>query len=342
MLKLLFISLLISYPFCNLEIFEDTDTVIPCPTCQEIDLTEFKQSQRQNSLLVENLTQPEIDTNVVALRFEKYKNWFPLGSKKQTLCGKASHFNTHKLARENDHNLRIIPHLSIEYLMTKALHRKPKNKDWHSCEDGKDNCMEAEITPPAEFVENDGHTYFEELLNCHTCVYGAWVTERIHNHRPEIHPTETLWFKDKNSWKIFLFQDESRRFDKKNRFKLIDKKKGKKKDILPWVLDTLSVDVKFFFTLEEKETTKEFKFKVLEAPQHIKDNWKDKTHLVKLYNKNSEIEVEQIGENPLINISDVKVCEDNGVKKGYIQFQTQTYRKHTKRGYLILEIEDVK
>ncbi len=341
--------LLVSYVFGTIKLFGQKDGVIHCSGCQEIEVVDFEQAQLQLSLQVNNLQQPSIDPNVAALRFMRllgYRNWVPLGAKKQTLCGTVAHYNIHKLGREKDHNFQIIPHKPFKYLMEKALPRKQKDLgegilNWHDCYDGEDNCMESEVTPSEEFVENNGSAYFESLWNCDICAYGAWVSERLHNHRPEIHPGEIVWFKEDEAWKIFLFQDESRRFHKKRRFKRIDRKKSKKRDIVPWVTDTLTAEVRLYFSLEETETVKALQFEILEAPQHIIDDWKGKTHLIKLHNKGASIKVEQIGASPLISINNVKVCDDNGIKKGYIQFVTETYQQNGKQGYLLLEVKEI-
>lgn len=351
--KVLLLLLLLSYIFGDSEIFGQRDTLVQCSTCQEIDLVEFEQAQLQMSLNVNNPKQPKIDSNIAALRFKPYKgyrNWFPMAAEKQTLCGIVAFHNIHKLGRENDYNFRIIPDSSFNYLMEQALSRKQKENgegmgNWHDCYDGKDNCMESEVTPPAEFIDNDGSAYFDSFLNCDICVYGGWVTERLHNHRPEIHPGEVFWFKEENSWKILLFQDESRRFDKEDRFKVIDRSKETKENIVPWVLDTLTAEVKIFFTFEENETVKGFQFETLEAPKHIsggiKDDWKGKTHLVQLYNEESAIRVEHRGDTPLVNIIRIKACDENGVKKGYIQFDTQTFKQGENQGYLLLEVKEI-
>src|SRR5262249_23926849 len=75
---------------------------------------------------------------------------------------------------------------------------------------GNNNCVHAEINPPANFdIRSAFEAQFDHLedgdLSMHVfnspavgkdvCVYGPWVTDGNHGHRPEIHPAELIWWR---------------------------------------------------------------------------------------------------------------------------------------------------
>jgi hypothetical protein len=67
-------------------------------------------------------------------------------------------------------------------------------------------------------TEPDFHS---PLLDQNVCVYGPWVAEVLHFHRPEIHPTEAIWWRHPASgdaakgmtWEALSLLDASGRFD---------------------------------------------------------------------------------------------------------------------------------
>jgi len=158
-------------------------------------------------------------------------NWLPLSGYKETLCGELHHFNVYDgSGAEMDWNHFIIPSTGFEYLITDALPYKGGsgvwcvNDNWHDC-DGTDNCMEGELTPDQTFYENPWFPKSigdSNLEGREICVYGPWIRECVHGHRPEIHPAELTWWKEKwgdaDLYWLMALQDDSNRFDDKNEF----------------------------------------------------------------------------------------------------------------------------
>jgi hypothetical protein len=88
-------------------------------------------------------------------------------------------------------------------------------KGWHSkseapegrCRPGTGTAclIEAEITPPESlreraaangaFPKKEGSRLDGKKL----CVYGPWVAEAVHFHRPEIHPSEAVWWEEQSA-----------------------------------------------------------------------------------------------------------------------------------------------
>lgn len=135
-------------------------------------------------------------------------NWFPLSGRKETLCGRLDHFNYYippwiAFSHELDWNNYMIPDNAHSWLID-----QPKNvylkagidlSEWHTC--GDNDCMEAEITPTGSFVNPPENFWFPKYLDdsplegMNICTYGAWVGDGSHNYRPEIHPSEMIWWK---------------------------------------------------------------------------------------------------------------------------------------------------
>lgn len=160
-----------------------------------------------------------------ARKFILYNNWYPLDVVKQTVCGTLSRYGFYNgLGKEADWNLFLIPSEQFGPLFeaarahahTGAPQDCPKNS-------GLDNCLEAEITPDSGFLEN---SYFPpqkeptpqpKQVGNPICAYGPWVGEKLHGFRPEIHPSEVVWWREVvgpgTEHFFLLVQDASGRFD---------------------------------------------------------------------------------------------------------------------------------
>jgi hypothetical protein len=157
--------------------------------------------------------------------------WKPINGKKMCLCGLFDTFsiydgtvfnNSHP--DEYDWNIDIIPTASFEYIKANKIINK----------------VGAEITPDESLWENiwfpnririiEGSTneldldiYYEQpnpiAFKRHICVYGPWVYDMNHTAKPEIHPSENIWWKvinlkDKiDTIYIFGIQDDSGRYE---------------------------------------------------------------------------------------------------------------------------------
>ncbi|RPD48990.1 FG-GAP repeat domain-containing protein [Paracnuella aquatica] len=144
-------------------------------------------------------------------------NWHPLRVPKQIMVGTINRFGVHNWGTESDWNIHISPSPDFESLITTALERIYANTDeWSRTADGR-YTIEAEITPPTYGRNNPWFNNINEqtyLLNKQVGVYGSFVAERLHGYRPEIHPSEQLWWKENdNTTVLLLVADASFRFD---------------------------------------------------------------------------------------------------------------------------------
>src|SRR5437660_3134907 len=75
------------------------------------------------------------------------------------------------------------------------------------CNDTPAHCLEMEITPGKEAYQN----YFFDKADLNAsgaksalegqtlCFYGPWVNDEVHGTHPEIHPSELLWWQEKDN-----------------------------------------------------------------------------------------------------------------------------------------------
>ena len=323
-----------------------------CFPCSNEELQRFEKANSQLQLLVHTPNRETINPNLAAVRFTRafaYKNWFPLAAEKQTLCGLIGHFNVHKAitSKERDHNFRIIPKKGFEYLLNEAEQFKENDKDglgnWHDCNGGINNCMESEITPSMEFRAQNGEEYFQLGVDHEVCAYGPWVRERLHNHRPEIHPAETIWYNVENSLRIMIFQDASMRYNKSNRFAYLNKLMRKSEPKEPkqvWVEDTLKVIFSLYFEFEnESNDTLSYNFKTKAVSKHLDQVFKKDNTEISLILKNGQAELDYNLEGLGVDFKELVFCEEGGEKKGLLTFETTIFRVRKEYGYLVLDVE---
>ena len=160
-------------------------------------------------------------------------NWYPHDGYRHTLCGVLDHYGSHKAPwisgeDEFDWNLFMLPSSPFAYTITDSAVCPLDGgvggfglncDEWIRC--GTRTCIEAEATPPAGFMDN---TWFplgggeSPLVGRGLCVNGPWVGEWLHGLRPEIHPSEMLWWRDREFTYLLMVQDDSSRFDKRSHF----------------------------------------------------------------------------------------------------------------------------
>ncbi len=144
-------------------------------------------------------------------------NWHPLRVPKQIMVGTIDRFGVHDWGTESDWNTHIVPAAGFEDFITTALGRLYADTDeWSKTADGRFT-IEAEITPP-KYARNtpwfNNITGKSSLINKQVGVYGPFVAERLHGYRPEIHPSEQIWWKEnENTTVLLLAADASFRFD---------------------------------------------------------------------------------------------------------------------------------
>lgn len=151
------------------------------------------------------------------------QNWYPLDGFKHTLCGTLHRFNFYDgWGDEADWNNFIMPSPQFAFLLEDARAIASPG-DIHDCA-GDGDCMEAEVTPDEHFYDNpwfDKSTGSSPLEGNGLCTYGAWVREEAHGDRPEIHPSELLWWRERvdvGPFFLMLVQDDSNRFDRNENY----------------------------------------------------------------------------------------------------------------------------
>ena len=166
------------------------------------------------------------------------RNWYPLDIYKKTLCGVLHHFsfyNPWSSGDEADWNNFFIPAAPYAYLiedvrpLMEVVFLNNQFLDvWHDCavQNGpsQNNCLEAELTPDEHFYESpwfNARTEVSPLEGRGVCTYGPWVFEEAHGNRPEIHPSELYWWRERvdlGPFFLMVLQDDSNRFDNKEHF----------------------------------------------------------------------------------------------------------------------------
>lgn len=173
-------------------------------------------------------------------------HWTPIDGTKRILCGKLHDFKifdpkknwAEETAEEMDWNLYIIP---TDY--HKNAIDLADGEPTHDC-DGTNDCMEGEVSPDEERyytewfpkINNDKRQNPPSPLEGKLiCMYGPWVGDGGHDNRPEIHPSELIWWRStesltsvelrdegtvrggEGSYYLMVVQDDSNRYDKEFR-----------------------------------------------------------------------------------------------------------------------------
>ncbi len=223
-----------------------------CPTCSSTDIAEFTEINTKylgvkgynpsrpstyNLIGANKSAGKSIDEGLLDFGFNIIsplwgKNWYPIRTQKQILVGKVSSFGIHPSGDENDWNINILPNSGFENFIAEALEFKMNNwytllplfseqDNWGTTTDGKFT-IEAEITPRKNEFNNHWFNNVQKktyLLNKIIGLYGPFVSEEAHGRRPEIHPSEQIWWKeDDNKTMILLVADASNRFDNNSDF----------------------------------------------------------------------------------------------------------------------------
>ncbi|MEZ5039320.1 MAG: hypothetical protein R2828_05495 [Saprospiraceae bacterium] len=172
----------------------------------------------------------------------KYNNWYPIDRKKHTCCGNLHGFqNFDGPGDEMDWNFYIAPRDEFLYLINDVIKFRDSDDEWHKNKVNGGYLLEGEITPDQTLYDNlffpkrgkvkvQRNITVESIITTpelsfvqqrnEICIYGAWVRERIHNNRPEIHPCEMIWWQQGNNHYIMFIQDDSNRFDDESDFDL--------------------------------------------------------------------------------------------------------------------------
>ncbi len=203
-------------------------------------------------------------------------NWIPLSYKKQVCCGKLENFKTYDgFGDEMDWNFFVLPNDEFSFLITDALPYKKETRlmsssGWHKNKRGQYQ-LEAEITPDQSLYDNP---FFPKkgskkvgdpdvvLEGKEVCFYGPWVREWNHHYRPEIHPSEMIWWRLNGGYYMMLIQDDSNRFDSKDDFDLDGLLPNNWK---PWAEPPLTAQFKIAFEVNPSVSGLPYKMHISEV-----------------------------------------------------------------------------
>ncbi len=208
-------------------------------------------------------------------------NWFPLLPQKVTICGKFDHFNTHHSTasgEEKDWNIFVKPDSNFSFITQLAeLYKNinlfkwdKKGGTWKMSKSGE-TLVEGEITPFSTSnnesilgfpIKNHENAKVNDYLGTTICLYGPPVREYVHNNRPEIHPSEIIWWKKDTVLRVIALQDASSRFNEKKHYRL-NKNKNYNGLWHPWSEAVSQFELLIPFSLE-KNAKEELLFKFYE------------------------------------------------------------------------------
>lgn len=159
-------------------------------------------------------------------------DWTPKDILKQTVCGTLDHAGFfHTITAEYDWDNYIDPwHIDRYGIFAEHPNAQPcQRHPTHTC-------ISAEVTPPAKLRRNNQwwnwDTQSSALIGRSVCVYGPWVGDGGHGDRPEIHPSEVIWWREKEldglldkdadrvPFYILLVQDASARYAHRSQYVL--------------------------------------------------------------------------------------------------------------------------
>lgn len=149
-----------------------------------------------------------------------FPNWYPVDGYKHTLCGRVHHFEVYDgFYQEMDFNHFIRPDADHSYILDDVF-----TESAHDCAPGSNNCVETEVTPDQALYDNPyfNRDWTSALTGRDACVFGPWVTEFSHGDRPEIHPSEQIWWRSEEDVlgvptdvrRMAVVQDRSERFSR--------------------------------------------------------------------------------------------------------------------------------
>ncbi|MFK7923078.1 MAG: hypothetical protein AB8H47_14035 [Bacteroidia bacterium] len=280
-----------------------------------------------------------------AERYVNINNWRPLSSFKKTLRGRLHHFNVYDgMGDEMDWNNFVIPAPEFQNLIDEALPYKGgagfwcRDDGWHDC-DGTDDCLEAEITPDQRFYQNPWFPKSPDdspLEGKDICFYGPWVRECFHGHRPEIHPSELIWWRDKwgdaDLFWLMAMLDDSNRFDENNEFD--NGGQSFPSSWRPWAKPPLTARFRIPFEVSTSAFGSRMNFSIGESfahnivtqedPSIRKDADDGKVHVLEYEGRELVTVTELQSNDSHIGVQFVDLCRTSNNKlKGFVQILTR-------------------
>ncbi|WP_430408466.1 FG-GAP repeat domain-containing protein [Kordia sp.] len=267
------------------------------------------------------------------------RNWYPIRGTREILCGTLESygvtegvFDNIRGAREFDWNININPNPIFERLIDEVRpYRERSDNEWKTC--NGEPCMEAEVTPPTAL--NDFHYFMTEedrtfLIEGEQqiCVYGPWVREEVHGNRPEIHPSELLWWENANGSKVMVIvKDASNRFGESNNFK------DKPEIFIPWASGPMVKQFKIAFSVEVGAETEQYTLDI--GRKHLANTFKNES-ISKDVLAGRRYGLEKNGQIPILVIESVKADRYLGVTFDSVCYNAETNRL---QGYILVKAQ---
>jgi len=277
-----------------------------------------------------------------ARKFVFLNNWYPLDVVKQTVCGDLFRYDFYDgLGKEADWNNFVVPSASFTRLLNDAR-AYAKQGAVRDC-GAPHNCFEAEITPQQNFLEN---TYFPPRRGASSprvgqpiCLYGPWVAEKLHGDRPEIHPSEVVWWREPIDGEphhfFLLVQDDSNRFDREGDFG-----GASVPGWLPWSQfpRSAALRVAFEWKVSDPARTLNIHFQ----GQHVVTGSAGRDHTLQYQGKPVIRLIERQADEKDVGVDFVDVCRDASATllRGYVQISAKFGKgdRDDKEGFAVLRV----
>jgi len=370
-----------TFASCNLP----TDTVIEerdIAVCSNEKIAEFEfVLNKLEGLKVINPTNNDISFAIADETFwEGNGKWKPVNGKKISVCGKLIDYFVYDGAKgEYDWNLNIVPSADFTNMIEDPRKVVQDVSEWKRCKDGISfyDCFQAEITPDESIYNNiwfpdrvpniehiNGNTRFyytqppSLALNKNVGVYGPWVLDGAHGWRPEIHPCEIIWWRNRtisnrsDTMFVFCIQDDSNRYDDTDDFNNVPNSNWK-----PWAVPPMTAQLRIPFEFKKEYADHLIvnieELKTRHIVTHTIDGFGDSddgnNHILKIksatpqriFTNDIAVEVnEQLSLSLNLGVKFVDICKkSNGNIIGYIQLSS-AYGKgiNGEEGYHLLKI----
>ncbi|WP_298421167.1 hypothetical protein [uncultured Kordia sp.] len=267
------------------------------------------------------------------------RNWYPIRGTREILCGTLESYGVTKGvfdnirgASEYDWNLNINPNPRFERLIDEVRpFRERSDNEWKTCNGAP--CMEAEVTPPTTL--NDFHYFMTEenrtfliVGEQQICVYGPWVREEVHGNRPEIHPSELLWWENANGSKVMVIvKDASNRFGESNNFR------DKPNTFIPWANGPMVKQFEIAFSVEVGAETEKYTLDV--GRQHLANTYKNESISQDIF-AGRRYGLQKNGQTPIVVIESPEADRYLGVTFDSVCYNAETNRL---QGYILVKAQ---
>lgn len=278
----------------------------------------------------------------------------PYGDTKRALCGRVDRYGFHDAtwSDEADWNIYMIPNSPFSTLLTDPIGLGAR--EIHDCAGSNNNCLEAEITPDESFYVNPWFpkSGSSSMVGRQICVYGPWVADHNHGKRPEIHPSEVLWWRDNLSnhelYTVLMVQEDSNRFDRFTRGEWYYKTGPyPHPDWRPWTQVPRKLEIRFPF--EVGPGSPAFRYDLIpftrrhvttsSNPALAADADDGASHGLEM-NGQVKIGVEELqGLDEDLGVTFVDLCRNGSILRGYVRIAAQiSVNDSGKEGVLVLAV----